>query len=91
MLKITSIFKIIISKSRIIKSLKFRIFIITMLVGIIPSVIARQCILANYEERAVNMRTSDVLNQCKILSNHLVSSGYLSDTSSEKINGLEFP
>lgn len=58
-----------------------------MIVGIIPSVIARQCILANYEERAVDIRTSDVLNQCKILSNHLVSSGYLSDTSSEKING----
>ncbi len=52
-----------------------------------PSVITRQCILVNYEDRAVDVRTADVMNQCQILANHLVSLGYMLDTSSDTING----
>lgn len=58
-----------------------------MMVGIIPSMITRQCILINYEDRAVNVRTSDVMNQCRILANHLLSYGYMVDTSNDTING----
>lgn len=69
------------------RSLKFRIFVIMMVIGIIPSVITRQCILINYEDRAVNVRTSDVMNQCRILANHLLSYGYMTDTSIDTVNG----
>lgn len=87
MLKITSVIKKILNQSRVFRSLKFRIFIIVMMVGIIPSMITRQCILINYEDRAVNVRTSDVMNQCRILANHLLSYGYMVDTSNDTING----
>ncbi len=70
----------------VFRSLKTRFFIIFLLVGIIPSVSVRSSILRNYEARAINVRTSDVQNQFKILANHLITYGYLQDTSSEIIN-----
>ena len=87
MFEITSVVKKSINKVKIFRSLKFRFFIIIMLIGIIPSAITRQCILLNYEDRAVSVRTSDVMNQCRILANHLVSAGYMVNTSIDTING----
>ena len=74
------------SKIRLIRSLKLRIFLIILAVGIIPSAIMHFAILNNYEERAVSLRTSDVQNQCKILANHLITYNYLLDTSSAVVN-----
>ncbi|WMC92006.1 sensor histidine kinase [Kineothrix sp. MB12-C1] len=71
---------------KILKSLKARIFIIVFLIGMIPSMIIRYAILENYEDRAVNLRMSDVQNQLKIIANHLITYNYLHDTSSEVIN-----
>lgn len=68
------------------RSLRFRIFLIICLVGIIPSFILRAVILQNYETRAVSVRTSEIQNQCLILANHLVTNNYLDDTSSETVN-----
>lgn len=70
-------------KMHIVRSLKFRIFVIILAVGIIPTAFLRVAILQNYEQRAVSARTSDVQNQIKILANHLITYNYLSDTSSE--------
>ena len=70
----------------VFRSLKTRFFIIFLLVGIITSISVRSSILRNYEERAISVRTSDVQNQFKILANHLITYGYLQDTSSEIIN-----
>lgn len=75
-----------ISKSKVVRSLKFRIFFIVLLVGIVPTAILRYGILRNYEERAVDVRISDVQTQFKILANHLITYNYLQDTSSEVIN-----
>ena len=73
-------------KINILKSLKARLFFIILLAGIIPSTVTRLAILQNYEDRAVNVRIADVQNQFKILANHLITYGYLHDTSSEIIN-----
>ena len=43
-------------------------------------------ILESYEDRAVNVRESEVSTQLKILANHLINYSYFSDTSSEVIN-----
>ncbi|MCI8924342.1 MAG: cell wall metabolism sensor histidine kinase WalK [Lachnospiraceae bacterium] len=72
-------------KLRIGRSLKFRLFIIICLMGIIPSIIIRAGILENYEDRAVEVRTSDVQTQLKIIANHLITYNYLQDNSSEVI------
>ena len=72
-------------KLRIGRSLKVRLFIIISLMGIIPSIIIRAGILENYEDRAVEVRTSDVQTQLKIIANHLITYNYLQDNSSEVI------
>jgi len=46
----------------------------------------RYAILQNYEQRAVNVKISDVSTQLRILANHLITYHYLQDTSSEVIN-----
>lgn len=69
-----------------LRSLKFRIFIIILAVGIIPTMVLRYAILQNYEDRAVNARISDVQSQFKILADHLITYNYLTDTSSEVVN-----
>ncbi len=75
---------------KILRSLKSRIFLILLIVGLIPCVSMRYAILQNYEQRAVNVKISvriaDVQNQFKILANHLITYHYLQDTSSEVIN-----
>lgn len=71
---------------RIWRSLKVRLFIIIFLVGIIPVFIIRAGIMDNYENRAVDVRRSDVQNQLKIIANHLITYNYLQDTSSAVIN-----
>ena len=67
----------------LLKSLKARIFVIILAVGIVPSVLMRYGIVENYEERAVESRISTVQNQLMIVANHLVSNNYLTNYRSE--------
>ena len=69
-----------------LRSLKFRIFLIILAAGIIPTMFLRYAILQNYEERAVSVRISYVQSQFKILADHLITYNYLTDTSSEVVN-----
>ena len=78
--------KIKLNKIPFLRSLKGRIFLILLVVGLIPCLIMRYAILQNYERRAVNIRTSDISTQVRILANHLITYHYLGDTSSEVIN-----
>ena len=81
-----TLLKKILSKLKFLRSLKTRIFLILLIVGLIPCVSMRYAILQNYEQRAVNVRTSDITTQLRILANHLITYHYLQDTSSEVIN-----
>lgn len=72
--------------AKFIKSLKFRLIIALAVFGLIPGFIVKNGILDSYEDRAVQQRSIDVQNQCIILSNQMNSYGYLTDTSSERIN-----
>ena len=71
---------------KILRSLKSRIFLILLIVGLLPCISMRYAILQNYEQRAVNVKISDVSTQLRILANHLITYHYLQDTSSEVIN-----
>ena len=79
-------FSDIIFTGKIFRSLKFRIFLIILAVGFIPSVILHYGILQNYEERAISVKTSEVQTQFKILANHLITYDYLTAPTSEVIN-----
>ena len=82
----TTLLKLNIRKIIFLRSLKTRIFLILFIVGLIPCISMRYAILQNYEQRAVDVRTSDITTQLRILANHLLTYHYLQDTSSEVIN-----
>lgn len=81
-----SLFQKIISRLHFIKSLRFRIFMIIIVVGYVPTLMMRYGILQNYENRAVSLRIAEVENQAKILANHLVVNNYLQDPNLDTIN-----
>ena len=58
-----------------------------LMLGIIPVVIVSSAFLNTYYERAIAVRTTDVQNQCKIISNQIVASDYLTSNKSETISG----
>ena len=62
-------------KEKFFKSLRFRIMVILVVIGIIPSIIVENGIVNSYEDRAVKVRQATVKNQCDILSNQLVKEG----------------
>ncbi|MBE5828057.1 MAG: two-component sensor histidine kinase [Butyrivibrio sp.] len=78
----TSGFKI----SGIYKSLRVRFFVIVFLTGLISCLVMHSVILDSYENRAVNVKSTEAQTQLRILANHLIVSNYLQDTSSEVIN-----
>lgn len=67
-----------------LKSLRACIFFLLLVVGIVPSILMRYGIVSNYEERAVEQRTTVVQNQLKILANHLISNNYLGGSASDE-------
>ena len=74
------------SKIKSLRSLKFNIFVLLIVVGLIPTIVLKYGIVQNYETRAVSVRTSEVQTQLKILANRLITYNYLQDTSSPVIN-----
>ena len=70
-------------KFRFLKSLRLRIVLILMLVGILPCIVMKAIVLESYEKRAVDVRTAEIQNQCTILCNSLGNSNYLADGTSE--------
>ena len=70
---------------RLFRSLRVRLLVIIMVVGILPGVLMRYGIMQSYEDRAVALRTNTVQTQLRILANHLITYNYLQDNSSEVI------
>ena len=61
-----------------LRSLRARIFLLTLVIGLVPCIAMRHGIVSNYEDLAVEQRTTVVQNQLMILANHLISNNYLS-------------
>lgn len=73
-------------KTNFFKSLRFRILIILILLGSVPSVIVTHLVIANYEEKAVQTRMDNVRRQCDMLCSLLIRENYLNDSSSQVVN-----
>lgn len=73
-------------KMKFLHSLKFRLFLILVVVGILPNIILRIGIMKTYENRAVSSHSIEILSQAKMLGNQIVTYNYIEDTSSEIIN-----
>ena len=68
------------------RSLRFRILIILVILGIVPSVIVAHVMVAAYENKAVAVRKQTVEKQCDILCNLLIKENYMNDSSSQDVN-----
>ena len=68
------------------KSLRFRILIILIILGIVPSVIVTEMGIANYEDRAIANRVQSMENICDIMCDLLIKENYLNDSSSQTVN-----
>ena len=71
---------------RFYRSLRFRIFLIVLLIGTIPAVIMRFIMVRGYENRSLSQKVSEVTNQSAIVAAHLARTDYFSDTSDPVIN-----
>ena len=69
-----------------INSIKVRIFIAILLIGMVPILLLRAAALEFYEEYHIDKLTIDITSQAKLLANQISSSNYLQDTSSPIIN-----
>lgn len=56
-------------------------------VGWLPMILMSASILKSYQEQAISARSTEVQNQCKILSNQLLTSSYMEDPSIDLIDG----
>lgn len=73
-------------KGNFIKSMKFRLFLVFMVIGMVPAVIFEASFFATYEDRIIQGKTSEIQNQCNILGRQLTSENYMSEQTSEKLN-----
>jgi len=62
------------------------VFFLLTFAGIVPCLLLSFFILRGYESRAVSARTARVRNQCTVIANHLLNSGYLHDVSIDTVN-----
>lgn len=71
---------------KLIKSLRFRLIITFLAIGILTPFILQYSMLTSYMKKAVSDRTIDILSQTKLLANQMVNYDYIHDTSSEVIS-----
>lgn len=69
-----------------LKSLRFRLTILFLLIGIIPGALLRVGMLRTYEHRAVSIRTSEILSQVKVITNQIISSDYFNNPDTVRID-----
>ncbi|MBQ0000943.1 MAG: two-component sensor histidine kinase [Clostridiales bacterium] len=69
------------------KSLRFRIMMILIFLGIVPSVIAARMVVTSYQTQAMENQIANLRTQCDILCNLLIKENYMNDSSSPAING----
>ena len=60
-----------------IKSLKWRLIVMAIVMAIIPSLIVGNGILFSYEKRALSIRESEVMGQARIIANQIATSNYM--------------
>ena len=61
--------------------------LVLLAVSWVPMILMSASILKSYQDRAIAARSTEVQNQCMILSNQLLSYNYMEDPSPELIDG----
>ena len=71
---------------KVFRSMKFRIFIILLLIGIVPIIIFQGVVRIPIENAMVDMKMDRLLSQCNILKNHIISENYMEIKESPAID-----
>ncbi len=71
-------------KTKFFKSLRFRIMVILVILGIVPGIIVTQLMIGNYKQQAIEVRTGEIRTQCVILCNQIIKENYLNDPNSSR-------
>lgn len=72
--------------TKFFKSLRFRILIILIMLGILPSIVVSEMVILNYEDRAIEETAENVRKECEILCSLIIRENYLNDSSSQSVN-----
>lgn len=72
--------------TKFFKSLRFRILIILIMLGILPSIVVSEMMILNYEDRAIEETAENVRKECEILCSLIIRENYLNDSSSQSVN-----
>lgn len=75
-----------IKKHKFIRSFRLRIFLIIVVLGFLICSVLRISFLNNYLEHELNGMTEEITEQMEIVAKHLVTAGYLQDSSNEVVN-----
>lgn len=70
---------------KFLKSMKFRLILLFMIIGILPCLVLRLGFLRAYEQRAVETRSIDITSQAKILASQIAASQYIDHPSDESV------
>ncbi len=73
-------------KFKFLRSFRLRIFLIISLVSVFSGEVIRRGIVEGFEESSVNNRTNEITALMRSMADHLVTYGYMQDTSSDVIN-----
>lgn len=71
---------------KFVKSMKFSIFMIMTMVGIVPVLLLELLIMPVYKEEMINSKMNRLQGQCNILKNHIISENYIELKESSAIN-----
>ena len=74
-------------KNNYFRSLGFRFMVMLVLIGIIPVIAVAAFIARSYQDRAVQFRISNVKTQCDVLSNLIMTEGFLENPESRLLDG----
>lgn len=73
-------------KIKFMKSLRARILLLLVVVGIVPCIVLGSTILHSHQEKSIERYIYQIQNQCTILSNQLESYSYLSSNDSKVVD-----
>ncbi len=71
---------------KIFRSLKVRLFLIIMIVGMIPGILIHYGIMRQYKDNAIKVRTNDVQTQVRIIADHLLTYNYMHGSNNDVVN-----
>jgi len=81
-----TIFLVFLNKLKALKSLRFLLIVLFFLAGIIPAIVISEAVVENYRTRAVSVRTTEAVDQSRILATRLDSEGYFLNPENDYIN-----